>query len=141
MIDLFNGSVIMNKKRYGLLPSDLSNKEWELLQPLLPEKAKTGRPRSNDRATLNGVLYVLSTGCRWEDVPPERYGSGKTCWYRFTKWSRSGVWNAIAGVLLLELNRRRKLNLTNTYLDASVRQNKRGVTIRLATRATRRKTA
>lgn len=141
MIDLFNGSVIMNKKRYGLLPSDLSNKEWELLQPLLPEKAKTGRPRSDDRATLNGVLYVLSTGCRWEDVPPERYGSGKTCWYRFTTWSTSGVWNAIAGVLLLELNRRRKLNLTNTYLDASVRQNKRGVTIRLATRATRRKTA
>lgn len=141
MIELFNGSVIMNKKRHGLLPSDLSNKEWELLQPLLPQKAPTGRPRSDDRRTLNGILYVLSTGCRWEDIPPERYGSGKTCWYRFSSWGASGVWNAIAGVLLLELNRRRKLNLTNTYLDASIRQNKRGVTIRLATRATRRKTA
>lgn len=141
MIELYNGSVIMNKKRYGLLPSDLSNKEWELLQPLLPQKAPTGRPRADDRKTLNGILYVLSTGCRWEDLPPERYGSGKTCWYRFTSWGQSGVWNAVAGVLLLELNRRRKLNLTNTYLDASVRQNKRGLTIRLATRATRRKTA
>lgn len=141
MIDLFNGSVIMKKKRYGLLPSDLSNKEWELLQPLLPQKAPTGRPRSDDRRTLNGILYVLSTGCRWEDIPPERYGSGKTCWYRLSSWEASGIWNAIAGVLLLELNRRRKLNLTNTYLDASIRQNKRGVTIRLATRATRRKTA
>lgn len=141
MIELFNGSVIMNKKRHGLLPSDLSNTEWELLQPLLPQKAQTGRPRSDDRRTLNGILYVLSTGCRWEDIPPERYGSGKTCWYRFSSWGASGVWNAIAGVLLLELNRRRKLNLTNTYLDASVRQNKRGVMIRLATRATRRKTA
>lgn len=141
MIELFNGSVIMNKKRHGLLPSDLSNKEWELLQPLLPQKASTGRPRSDDRRTLNGILYVLSTGCRWEDIPPERYGSGKTCWYRFTKWGKSGVWNAIAGMLLLELNQRRKINLTNTYLDASVRQNKRGLRIRLATRATRRKTA
>lgn len=141
MIELFNGSVIMNKKRHGLLPSDLSNKEWELLQPLLPRKAHIGRPRSDDRQTLNGILYVLSTGCRWEDIPPERYGSGKTCWYRFASWGENGVWNAIAGVLLLELNRRRKLNLTNTYLDASVRQNKRGVQVRLATRATRRKTA
>jgi len=141
MIDLINGSVIMLKKRYALLPSDLSNKEWELLRPLLPERAATGRPRIDDRTTLNGILYVLSTGCRWEDIPPERYGSGKTCWYRFTAWSKRGVWNAIAGVLLLELNRRRKLNLTNTYLDASVRQNKRGVAIKLAIRATRRKTA
>ena len=141
MIGLINGSVIMFKKRQGLLPSDLLHKEWELLRPLLPKKAATGRPRSDDRAILNGILYVLSTCCRWEDIPPERYGSGKTCWYRFTKWGKSGVWNAIAGVLLLELNRRRKLNLTNTYLDASVRQNKRGVAIRLATRATRRKMA
>ncbi len=123
------------------LPSDLTDKEWEILRPLLPPKAKEGRPRSDDRCTLNGILYVLSTGCRWEDVPPERYGSGKTCWYRFTQWRKMGVWNAIAGALLLELNRKRKINWNNAYLDASVRQNKRGVLIKLATRGTRRKMA
>ena len=123
------------------LPSDLTDKEWELIWPLLPAKVVRGRPRADDRKTLDGILYVLSTGCRWDDVPPERYGSGKTCFHRFTAWGREGVWTAIAGVLLMTMNRKRKLNLTNVYLDASVRQNKRGVTIRLATPATRRKTA
>lgn len=123
------------------LPSDLTDREWEILKPLLPPAASSGRPRNDDRATMNGILYVLSTGCRWEDVPPERYGSGKTCWYRFTQWRASGLWNAIAGVLLMELNRRRKIDLTNAYLDTSIRQNKRGLQIRLATRATRRKMA
>jgi len=123
------------------LPSDLTDREWELLYPLLPAKAATGRPRADDRQTINGILYVLSTGCRWEDLPPERYGSGKTCWDRFAQWRKVGVWNALAGVLLLELNRRRKIDLTNAYLDASVRQNKRGLQIRLATRGSRRKTA
>ena len=123
------------------LPSDLTDKEWSLLEPLLPEKAKTGRPRADDRRTMNGILYVLSTGCRWDDLPPERYGSGKTCWYRFTRWKNEGLWNVVAGMLLMDLNRRRKLNLTNTYLDGSTRQNKKGGVVRLVTRATRRKTA
>ena len=72
------------------LPCDLTDKEWEILRPLLPPRAKEGRPRADDRQTLNGILYVLSTGCRWEDVPPERYGSGKTCWHRFTQWRKTG---------------------------------------------------
>ena len=123
------------------LPSDLTDREWQLLESLLPVKAETGRPRADDRQTINGILYVLSTGCRWEDLPPERYGSGKTCWYRFDQWKKAGVWNALAGILLLKLNQRRKIDLTNTYLDASIRQNKRGLQIRLATRGSRRKTA
>lgn len=123
------------------LPSDLTDREWEFLRPLLPPAKRRGRPRADDRRTLNGILYVLSTGCRWEDLPPERYGSGKTCWYRFSQWRKAGLWNAIAGTLLLELNRRRKIDLTNAYLDTSIRQNKRGLQIRLATRASRRKTA
>lgn len=123
------------------LPSDLTDREWEMLIPLLPLKARTGRPRADDRQTLNGILYVLSTGCRWDDLPPERYGNGKTCWHRFTQWRRAGTWNAIVGILLMRLNAHRKIDLTNAYLDASVRQNKKGVLIRLATRDTRRKTA
>ena len=90
---------------------------------------------------MNGILYVLSTGCRWEDVPPERYGSGKTCWYRFTSWHREGRWAAMAGILLMELNHRRKINWSNAYLDASIRQNKKGVILKLGTRDSRRKTA
>lgn len=131
----------MHQHNLRRLPSDLTDKEWEIIRPLLPPRAKAGRPRADDRQTLNGILSVLSTGCRWAGVPPERYGSGKTCWYRFTQWRTAGVWNAIAGTLLMELNYRRKINWNNAYLDASVRQNKREVTIRLATRGTRKKMA
>lgn len=131
----------MHQQKLRPLPSDLTDKEWSILAPLMPLKAATGRPRNDDRQTMNGILYVLSTGCRWEDLPPERYGSGKTCWYRFKQWREKGLWNAIAGTLLLELNRKRKINWTNAYLDTSVRENKKGVLLRLATRATRRKMA
>lgn len=123
------------------LPSDLSDKEWALLAPLMPPRSSTGRPRADDRKTMNGILYVLSTGCRWEDLPPERYGSGKTCWHRFTAFREEGRWAAMAGILLMELNKKRKINWANSYLDASVRQNKKGVTVKLGTRASRRKTA
>lgn len=123
------------------LPSDLTDREWKIIAPLLPPRATTGRPRADDRQTLNGILYVLSTGCRWEDLPPERYGSGKTCWYRFRQWRGSGLWTGIAGILLMQMNQQRKIDLTNAYLDTSVRQNKKGALIRLATRDTRRKTA
>ena len=118
------------KQIFRPLPSDLTNQEWALIQPLLPPRAPTGRPRADDRKTINGILYVLKTGCRWEDLPPERYGSSTTCWRRFDQWRKDRVWEKIGRILLLELNRRRKLNLTNAYLDTSIRQNKRGAKIK-----------
>ncbi|MEM3061509.1 MAG: transposase, partial [Candidatus Bathyarchaeia archaeon] len=51
------------------------------IEPFLPPKAKVGRPRADDRLTINGILYVLTTGCRWMDMPI-RYGSYKTAWKR-----------------------------------------------------------
>jgi transposase len=129
------------RKSYHRLPSDLTDQEWRLIQGLLPPQAETGRPRADDRKTLNGILYVLRTGCRWEDLPPERYGSGKTCWKRFNGWKKERLWDALEKIFLLELNTRRKLNIVNTYLDTSVRQNKRGAKMKSATAGIRRKTA
>jgi transposase len=70
---------------------ELSNKEWAFIKPLLPPKAKTGRPRADDRLIINGILYTLITGCRWMDMP-KRYGSYKTAWRRLKRWSKEGVW-------------------------------------------------
>jgi len=49
---------------------ELSDEEWAFIELLPPPKARTGRPRVDDRAVLNGLLYVLITGCRWMDMPP-----------------------------------------------------------------------
>jgi len=53
-----------------MYPSDLTDAEWGLLQPLLPGPARRGRPRSVDlRAVVDGIRYVLRTGCQWRALP------------------------------------------------------------------------
>jgi transposase len=56
---------------------DLSDEQWVVIEPLILKKPrKRGRPRNDDRQTLNGILYVVKTGCAWEDLPRE-YGFGQ----------------------------------------------------------------
>ena len=60
------------------MEGDLRDDQWELIAPLLPSQKKRGRPRADDRRTLNGILWVLRSGARWKDLPKE-YGSRSTC--------------------------------------------------------------
>jgi transposase len=60
---------------------ELSDEQWQFIQPLLPPRARTRRPRADDRRTLNGILYLLTTGCRWVDMSRE-YGSVVSAWRR-----------------------------------------------------------
>jgi transposase len=69
---------------------DLSDVEWRLIEPLLPNKPR-GVARVNDRRVLNGIFYVLRTGSPWRDLP-ERYGPYTTVYNRFNRWARAGVW-------------------------------------------------
>src|SRR5262249_8580026 len=46
----------------------LTDSQWAVIEPLLPPPARTGRPRADDRSTPNGILYVLCSGCRWQDL-------------------------------------------------------------------------
>ena len=54
------------------------------MQKYIPKPARTGRPRSNDRVTINGIMFVLVTGCRWREMP-EKYGSKSTAHRRLQK--------------------------------------------------------
>jgi len=88
------------KKRNGLreIPDDL----WQLIEPILPPDkppGANGRPRVPNRTVLNGILYVLRTGCQWKMVPPE-YSSGSTCHLRFQTWVRAGIFKRIWRVCL-----------------------------------------
>ena len=69
---------------------DLSDAEWALIKPLLPNKPR-GVARVNDRRVINGIFYVLRTGSPWRDLP-ERYGPYTTVYNRFNRWSRQGIW-------------------------------------------------
>jgi transposase len=74
---------------------DLSNEQWEKLEPLLPpEKPNIGRPNKNHRRILNGILWILRTGAPWRDLP-ERYGPWRTVASRFYRWRKAGIWDRI----------------------------------------------
>ena len=69
---------------------DLSEAEWQLIEPLLPNKPR-GVARVDDRRVLNGIFYVLRTGSPWRDLP-DRYGPHTTVYNRFNRWAKAGVW-------------------------------------------------
>ncbi len=64
------------------------------IQPLLPLPARTGRPRADDRKTLEGILDVLRGGCRWQNIP-RRYGAPTTIWRRLKVWQEDGTWQRL----------------------------------------------
>ena len=72
---------------------DLSDAEWRIIEPLLPNKPR-GVARVDDRRVLNGIYWRLRTGSPWADIP-ERYGPYTTCYNRFVRWARLGVWDRI----------------------------------------------
>ena len=69
---------------------DLSEAEWALIEPRLPQKVR-GVARVDDRRVLNGIFYILRTGSPWRDLP-ERYGAYTTVYNRFNRWAKQGVW-------------------------------------------------
>jgi transposase len=72
---------------------DLTDSEWRILDPLLPDRGDRGPPISDKRRIVNGILWVLRTGAPWRDLP-ERYGNWNSVFVRFTRWSKIGVWEA-----------------------------------------------
>jgi transposase len=72
---------------------DLTDFEWRVIQPLLPNKPR-GVPRVDDRRVLNGIFWVLRSGSPWRDLP-SRYGPPTTCYNRFRRWTKAGIWDAL----------------------------------------------
>jgi len=71
---------------------ELTGFAWSIIEPLLANKPR-GVPRPDDRQVLNGIDWRLRTGSPWADLP-ERYGPATTCYNRFVRWRKSGVWTA-----------------------------------------------
>jgi transposase len=78
---------------------DVSEAEWRLLKDLLPpERGRKNRPAGDNRKIVNGILWRIRTGAPWRDVP-EKYGKWMTVYQRFRRWSRAGIWAAVATTL------------------------------------------
>lgn len=72
---------------------DLTDFEWRVIEPLLPNKPR-GVPRVDDRRVLKGIFWVLRSGAPWRDLT-ERYGPHTTCYNRFVRWRKAGVWERL----------------------------------------------
>jgi putative transposase len=86
-------------------PSDLTDGEWKILQPLIPSAKEGGRPRTTDmREVLNAIFYIDRTGCQWRalphDLPP-----WSTVWSYFRIWRNDGTWQRIHTALREQVRR------------------------------------
>ena len=77
---------------------ELSDFEWSVILPLLPNKTR-GKPRVDDRRVLNGIFWVLRAGVPWADLP-ERYGPPTTIYNRFNRWRKAGVWDRLMDAII-----------------------------------------
>jgi hypothetical protein len=80
---------------------ELADYEWTAIKPMLPNKPR-GVPRVNDRRVLNGIFWVLRSGAPWRDLPTA-FGPYTTCYSRFVRWRRAGVWSRITEALPLPM--------------------------------------
>ena len=106
----------------------LTDSQWKLIKNLFPHppvSAKGGRPRVTPRECLEGVLWVLKTGARWQDLP-ERYPSPTTCWRRHREWTEAGIWEEAWRRLLRKMDRRKLLHWSEAMGDGTFSPAKKG---------------
>src|SRR5712691_8826264 len=73
-------------------PSDLTDAQWEILAPFIPEPSpEATRETISRREIVNGILYLLRTGCSWRQMPHD-LPNGKTVYHYFRLWSLDGTW-------------------------------------------------
>jgi transposase len=113
-----------DRKRYdrtGLrYPSDLTDAEWALVEPHIPPAKRGGRKRTVDiRAVLQGVLYVLETGCQWRHLPKD-FPPRSTVWDYFDLWSYDGTLDRIHDALYVAMRETeaREASPTAAILDS-----------------------
>ncbi len=84
------------RRESGRFPSDLTDAEWGRLAPLIPDAKPGGRPRKTEmRAAMNAILYLLRTGCPWRYLPRDGFPPRSTVYNIFRMFQREGTWEAI----------------------------------------------
>jgi transposase len=89
-----------HKPRSSRYPSDISDEEWAIIEPMLPPPRTGGRRRVTDmREVFNAIRYVNRTGCQWRQLP-KNFPPHTTVYRYFWEWCRYGVINHIHQALL-----------------------------------------
>jgi transposase len=93
----------MGRKSYA---SDLTDVQWKLLEPIIPQPSLEGRPPHIERREImNAILYILRSGCPWRLLPHE-FPKWQTVYSYFRRWQQKGVWDQILRTLRMQLRTR-----------------------------------
>jgi putative transposase len=90
-----DGAITMNETNY---PSDVTDKQWQIISKLLPPKKKCGRKPIDRRWIINAIFYVNRTGCQWRALPHD-FPKWKTVYTVFWRWRKAGLWQQINDAL------------------------------------------
>jgi transposase len=108
---------------------ELTDEQWIIIQPFIPKPPRRadgrGRPWRDAREVLNGILWILRSGARWQDLP-ERFPSYQTCHRRFQHWVRDGTLCRVLEALAEDLRERGELDLSECFIDGTFIVAKKG---------------
>jgi len=129
------------KRDHLRYPSDTTDEEWHEMAPLIPPARRGGRKRSvNMRAVLDGLLYVLSTGCQWRAIPKD-FPPRSTIFDYFGRWEADGTLRRIHDALYVRCREQaeRSAEPTACIIDSqsvkSAEKGERGLIRRALTQA------
>ena len=109
----------------------LTEEQWRWIEPLVPKprvrKDRKGRPSTDRRQLVQGMMWILKTGARWQDLPRDRFPPYQTVHRHYQDWVAKGVFKKILERLVEHLREKGKINLAETFIDASFAEAKKGV--------------
>ena len=97
----------------------LSDERWEQIKDLLPPNGRRGGQWKDHRLLIDGILWALSDGGRWRNLPKE-FGPWQTAYDRFRKWCRTGLWDKILRRLQARKMRSGEIDFELFCIDGSV---------------------
>jgi transposase len=91
-------------------PSDLTDAQWTMLEPLVPKPSTQGRPPVLERREIvNAILYVLRSGCPWRLLPLD-FPAWQSVYYYFRRWQREGIWDQMLVALRMQMRTKQGRN-------------------------------
>ncbi len=109
--------------------TDLTDKQWALIAPLIPPSRPGGRPRTTDmREIVNAIFYLLKAGCSWRMLPHDLPDWEKVYYY-FAAWKKDGTWKRIHNSLRdqIRLKAGKKIEPSAAIIDSqSVKTTQKG---------------
>lgn len=97
----------MARKHY---PTDLTDKQWKIIEPLIPHEKPGGRPRKQDmREIMNALFYVARTGCAWRMLPHD-FPQWELVYHYFSIWSDDDTWKRMHDELRRKVRKKARRN-------------------------------